>query len=97
MIQRMTVIPIRPRLSHKVRLRCDRRTGRYLLLYPERGIELNETATEIVRLCTGAWTVDDIVRELAAAHVETSPAAIERDVQGFLTALARRGLLQGLS
>jgi hypothetical protein len=38
-----------------------------------------------------------MVRELAAAHVETSPVAIERDVQGFLTALARRGLLQGLS
>jgi len=97
MTQFMAGIPTKPRLHDKVRLRFDRRTGRYLLLYPERGMELNRTATEIVRLCTGGWTLDDMVRQLAASHVETPLAAIERDVQDFLAALARRGLLHGLS
>ena len=87
----------RPRLSRKVRLRFDRRSGRYLLLYPETGLELNRTATEIARLCTGAWTTDDIAQRLARIYVDVSPDAIKRDVVDFLATLARRGLLQGLS
>ena len=87
----------RPRLSRKVRLRFDRRSGRYLLLYPETGLELNRTATEIARLCTGAWTTDDIAQRLARIYVDVPPDDIKRDVVDFLAGLARRGLLQGLS
>src|SRR5438093_13532106 len=47
----MTSATARPQLSRKVRLRFDRRTGRYMLLYPETGLELNRTATEIACLC----------------------------------------------
>ena len=85
----------RPQLSAKVRLRFDRRTGRYLLLYPETGLELNRTATEIARRCTGEWTVDEIAQALAQMHTESSPVEISRDVRAFLRALAERGLLQG--
>jgi len=92
----MTSATARPRLSPKVRLRFDRQTGRSLLLYPERGLELNETATEIARLCTGEWTVDDMTQHLARVYVDVSPVDIARDVHDFLTALANRGLLQGL-
>jgi hypothetical protein len=58
---------------------------------------LNKTATEIARLCTGEWTVDDIVLHLARAHSDTSSGEIKRDVRNFLGVLAGRGLLQGLS
>ena len=34
----------RPMLAAKARLRWDRQTSRYLLLYPERGLVLNPTA-----------------------------------------------------
>ncbi|MEO6307838.1 MAG: pyrroloquinoline quinone biosynthesis peptide chaperone PqqD [Nitrospiraceae bacterium] len=85
----------RPQLSPKVRLRFDRRTGRYLLLYPETGLELSRTATEIARLCTGEWTVDEIAQYLAHIHSEVSLVEITRDVHGFLKTLAGRSLIQG--
>jgi coenzyme PQQ biosynthesis protein PqqD len=90
----MTGDGTRPRLSPKVRLRVDRRTGRELLLYPEMGLELNRTATEIARLCTGEWTVDDIVRHVAHRRARVSPGDITRDVRQFLKTLADRGLLR---
>jgi coenzyme PQQ biosynthesis protein PqqD len=90
----MSCITTRPRLSPKVRLRFDRRTGRYLLLYPETGLDLNGTATEIARLCTGDYTVDEIVRYVARIYDDVPPTIIERDVNTFLSALAARGLLQ---
>jgi coenzyme PQQ biosynthesis protein PqqD len=86
---------VRPQFNRKVRLRFDRRTGHYLLLYPETGLELSRTATEIARLCTGEWTVSEIAQHLANIHTEISPVEIMRDVCGFLKTLAARGLLQG--
>ena len=96
MINSMTNATARPRLSPKARLRFDRRTGRYLLLYPERGLELNKTATEIARLCTGEWTVDDIAQHLARVYVDVSSGEITRNVRDFLNSLVGRCLLQGL-
>jgi len=90
----MSCITTRPRLSPKVRLRFDRRTGRYLLLYPETGLDLNGTATEIARLCTGENDVEDIVQRLALIYGDVPSTIIERDVNTFLSALAARGLLQ---
>jgi len=96
MFNSMTNATARPRLSPKARLRFDRRTGRYLLLYPEGGLELNKTATEIARLCTGEWTVDDIAQHLARVYVDVSSVEITRNVHDFLNSLAGRCLLQGL-
>jgi pyrroloquinoline quinone biosynthesis protein D len=96
MTNSMTGEIARPQLSPKVRLRFDRQTGRFLLLYPETGLELSRTATEIARLCTGEWTVDEIAQHLAQFHTEISPVEITRDVRDFLKTLAGRGLLQGL-
>ncbi len=86
---------LRPRLSPKVRLRFDRRTGRHLLVYPETGLELNDTATAIARLCTGDWTIDDMVDHLTRAYVDASPGEIKRAVCEFLDVLGHRGLLRG--
>ncbi|MDF0665886.1 MAG: pyrroloquinoline quinone biosynthesis peptide chaperone PqqD [Nitrospira sp.] len=93
----MILTTVRPRLSPKVRLKFDRRTGRYLLLYPERGLELNDTAMAIARLCTGEWTVDDMVDHLTQVYVDVAPDEMRRDVCGFLDVLADRGLLQHVS
>lgn len=88
-----TGIIVRPRLSPKVRLRFDRRTGRWLLLYPEAGLELNGTASVIARLCTGNWTVDDMALSLGRIYPDISPSALQRDIRDFIEALAGRGLL----
>lgn len=83
----------RPLLAAKARLRKDVKTGRYLLLYPERGMELNGTGVEIVKLCTGELTVTEIVAELAGRYAPAPADVIEREVLGFLDALRDRALL----
>jgi coenzyme PQQ biosynthesis protein PqqD len=89
------VIPVgaRPRLAAKARIRFDRRTERYLLLYPEKGLELNPTAADIVRLCTGEHTLAEIAEQLAGKYPKQPRAAIEREMRDFLAALAERGLV----
>ena len=93
----MILTTVRPRLSPKVRLRFDRRTGRHLLLYPEAGFELNNTATAIARLCTGEWMIDEMVDHLTRAYDAVSPNEIRREVCEFLDVLVDRGLLQVVS
>lgn len=84
----------RPRLAAKVRVRFDRHSERYLLLYPERGLELNPTAAHIVQLCTGEHTVREIVGLLAEKYPTQPRAAIEGQTEEFLTVLAERGLVR---
>ena len=84
----------RPRLAVKARLRFDRKTTRYLLLYPERGLELNATAADIVRLCTGEHTVAGMIDQLAEKYAGRARDDIERETMSFLDTLASRGLLE---
>jgi pyrroloquinoline quinone biosynthesis protein D len=83
----------RPRLARGVRLRLDHVTGKYLLLRPEQGFELQGSALEIVRLCDAVRTVDGIIDSLTAAHAGTSRAEIAADVVRLLEDLAARGLV----
>lgn len=87
-------IPARPCLAPKARLRWDRLSERYMLLYPERGLLLSRTAAEVLELCTGASSVADIVDRLAVTYAEQPRALIERQVTAFLEMLAARGLLE---
>jgi coenzyme PQQ biosynthesis protein PqqD len=83
----------RPRLAGKARLRRDPRGSGWLLLYPERGLALNETATAVVQLLTGELTVAAIVERLATRYAAAPRDVVEREVLEFLDALAARGLL----
>jgi len=82
-----------PRIAAKARLRYDRKTGRTMLLYPEKGLVLNPTAADIAKLCTGDHSVGAIVDQLASKYGKEA-TVIEREVMGFLSTLAERGLLQ---
>jgi coenzyme PQQ biosynthesis protein PqqD len=84
----------RPRLASKARLRYDRQNDRYLLLYPERGLALNGTAVDVVRLCTGEHTVTGIVEQLAAKYTNQPREVVAHEVLSFLATLADRGLVQ---
>jgi coenzyme PQQ biosynthesis protein PqqD len=86
----------RPRLAPKVRLRFDRLTGKSLLLYPERGLALNDTAAEIVKLCTGQATVAQIVDDLVARYGADRREALAAEVAAFLQSLLERNLLRGI-
>ena len=88
----MIELGTRVRLAHKVRLRRDPRTNKMILLYPERGLELSETAADIASLCDGR-TAGAVVDELAARYTGVARARVEHDVLAFLRTLAERGLL----
>ena len=90
----------RPKLAAKAKLRFDAREKSYILLSPERGLILNDSALTIVKLCTGAIRVDQIAREIAAGVDAESPDAppsideISRDVVEFLDTLYARALIE---
>ena len=83
----------RPRLAAKARLRWDRKDARFMLLYPERGLVLNATAADVVRLCTGELRVGDIVDQLVSKYASQPREDVEREVLQFLTRMAERGLI----
>jgi pyrroloquinoline quinone biosynthesis protein D len=89
----MLSLATRPRLAAKARLRWDRKGERYMLLYPERGLVLNGTAADVVRLCTGELTVGAIVEQLAAKYAPQPRDAIEQEIVAFLTRMAERALV----
>ncbi|HTQ04577.1 MAG TPA: pyrroloquinoline quinone biosynthesis peptide chaperone PqqD [Polyangiaceae bacterium] len=84
----------RVRLAPRVRLRFDRHSGRHVLLYPERGLELNASGERIAALCVEERPVAEIVELLAAGASDTPRDLVERDVLAFLGALEGRGLLE---
>lgn len=83
----------KPRLAPKARLRFDKQSSRYMLLYPERGLVLNPTAADVLQRCTGERTVHSIVEELAQKYGHQIPA-VEKEVMDFLRTMADRGLVQ---
>jgi coenzyme PQQ biosynthesis protein C len=84
---------VKPTLAPKVKLRYDRKADRTMLLYPEKGMVLNPTAADTVKLCTGQSTVRDIATELSRKY-SNDTATIERDVISLVGSLAERGLMR---
>jgi coenzyme PQQ biosynthesis protein PqqD len=81
-------------LARQVRLKLDPRSGKQMLLYPEKGLELNDTAARVAALCLEPQIVAEIVERMAAAAHDAAPRAqIEDEVLAFLRALEDRGLL----
>ena len=92
------MIPVtgKPALASKARLRFDRLSGGYMLLYPERGLALNATAASILKLCDGARTLETIVGELHREYADRSDDDVRHEVVDFLEELLKRGLLRVL-
>ncbi len=91
----MALSPLsRPKLASKARLRWDKREEKHLLLYPERGLLLNATATEIVRACTGEQTIAGIVTSLLEKYPGKAREELEAEVMRFLDQMVSRGLVQ---
>jgi coenzyme PQQ biosynthesis protein PqqD len=80
-------------LAGKVRLRRDPKSGQMMLLYPERGLELSETAARIADLCRQERTLGSIIDELVVAYGAPSRERVTAEVTSFLRALRDRGLL----
>ena len=87
-------LPERPRLAPGVRLHFDPTRQAWVLLGPERVMEAEGPASEILRRCDGSRTVDQIVDELTALYT-AERAEVADDVTEMLGELASKRLLIG--
>ena len=83
----------RPFLPRYVRLHHDAGRGRWVLLAPERIIEPNEIALDVLRLCDGTRDLTAIAEDLAKAY-DAPPAEILADSVELLQDLADRGYIK---
>jgi pyrroloquinoline quinone biosynthesis protein D len=87
-------VPERPRLAPGVRLHFDNTRSAWVLLSPERVIEAEGPAHEIIQRCDGSRTVGQIIDELAALFTGDR-AVITADVTEMLSELVAKRLLVG--
>ena len=80
----------RPRLITGARLRYDEVREEHLLLIPEGAVRLNPTAAEVLELCDGERSLDDIVEALSARYEGTD---LRDDVVELVDAMAQKGLV----
>ena len=80
----------RPRLATGARLRYDEVREEHLLLIPEGVVKLNPTAAEVLGLCDGERSVDDIAGELSARY---DGADVRDDVLELVDAMSQKGLV----
>jgi len=68
--------------------------GRFSIYSPSRDevLTLNDTASDVWRLCDGTLTLEEITAALAGAYA-TPPEAISRDVVTVVTQLVDAGLI----
>jgi pyrroloquinoline quinone biosynthesis protein E len=86
---------MKPKLSAKARVRRDPRDGAAILLAPERGLRLSQTAEATVALADGTRTIDEMVEALASRYPGADRRRIEADVRALLGDLHGRALLEG--
>ena len=79
-----------PRLATGARLRYDEVREEHLLLVPEGAVRLNPSAAEVLELCDGERSLDDIVALLAERY---DGADVGEDVRGLIDAMTERGVV----
>jgi pyrroloquinoline quinone biosynthesis protein D len=80
----------RPRLATGARLHYDKVREEHLLLVPEGAVRLNPSAAEVLELCDGERSLDEIVGVLAARY---EGADLGADIRELVDGMAERGLL----
>lgn len=86
-------LSLKPKLASKTKLRLDRKTGKYILLYPEKGLLLNPTGAAILKLCTGERTLTEIITALVL-EFQSDTDKVQAEVLFFVQGLLDRGLIQ---
>lgn len=77
-----------PKLSRRFRLQYEEAQTRWVLLYPEGMVQLNDSAAEILKRCDGEHTVTEIVNELEIAF---SVQGLTTQVESLIEEGGRRG------
>lgn len=82
-----------PKLARGVRLRHDEARGQWVLLAPERVLNPDPVAVEILKKVDGVRSIDAIVEELASAF-SVDRARVASDVDAFLAGLVEKGMIE---
>jgi pyrroloquinoline quinone biosynthesis protein D len=82
----------RPRLARGVRLHEDKVRGGWSLLAPERSLQANPSAVEVLKLCDGQRSFAELVDQLADKF-SADRARIEQDATVLLRDLEAKRML----
>jgi coenzyme PQQ biosynthesis protein PqqD len=82
-----------PKLARGVRLRHDEARGQWVLLAPERVLNPDPVAVEILKKVDGVRSIDTIVDELASAFT-VDRERVATDVDAFLAGLVEKGMIE---
>ncbi len=83
----------RPLLPRGVRLHHDRVRGRWVLLAPERALNLDQVGHAILKEVDGERSLAEIAARLAATY-GAPLEQVTKDTRGFLQALLERRMLE---
>ena len=86
----MTTHDSSPPRHGRATLQFDEVREEHLLLVPEGVVRLNATAAEVLELCDGERSLDDIVGALGQRY---DGADLGDDVRGLVQAMAEKGLV----
>jgi pyrroloquinoline quinone biosynthesis protein D len=86
----MAGLLIRPRLVTGARLQYDEVREEHMLLVPEGVVRLNPTAAEVLELCDGERSLEEIVDTLSGRYEGPD---LRSDVQGLVDGMTQRGLV----
>ncbi|WP_288109289.1 pyrroloquinoline quinone biosynthesis peptide chaperone PqqD [Limnobacter sp.] len=84
-------VPERPRLNRLFKMQYEEAQQSYVLLYPEGMVKLNQSASEILLLCDGTRTLNEIVHTL---ETRFSTNNLGPDVTAMLEEACRRNWLE---
>jgi pyrroloquinoline quinone biosynthesis protein D len=79
-----------PRLVTGARLRYDEVREEHLLLVPEGAVRLNPTAAEVLGLCDGERSLEDIIVAMTERYHGPD---VSDDVRELVDGMTQRGLL----
>lgn len=80
----------RLKLNPLYRLQWEQAQQAHVLLYPEGMVRLNQSAAEILKLCDGSRTLDQLITEL---EVTFGTSGLMADVTTFVDHAKERGWL----
>ena len=78
----------KPKLARLFRMQYEEAQQNWVLLYPEGMVQLNQSASEILKRCNGERDVPAIVADLEQTF---NAQGLEKDVTAFLEIATERG------
>jgi pyrroloquinoline quinone biosynthesis protein D len=82
-----------PKIPSHIKLRHDAGRGRWIILAPERIFDPDEISVEVLKLCDGERSVENIAAELSNSY-QAPKDVILSDIVEMLQDLADKGLVK---